>query len=764
MKKNNLPLRSILSCAIAAATAPAWGQSGLEAANSPKIEEVVITAQKRTERLKDTPVAASVVSADSLAKNNVSEIADLNNLVPSVQLKGTFNGRVPLAMRGVSTNANEQAVGLTSGVSIMIDGVPIPSDSMAANELHDILRVEVLKGPQATLGGRTASAGVINLVTKKPSETLTGSLSTSFTNDNERKGTLYLSGPISDRLSYSISAYANQRQYPITNLFNGEKSHSDGQGIRAKLQFSPTRDIDITLSARAADSESHGATFTYQYLTPGATIFGIPGFLGQTGLFPGVDIGYGNSNYNSPVTAMGQTARDRDATLNIDYRIGDYTLSSTTAYQKETLGYLQDVPVVSQYFFNILTDGHAPPFYNQARFDSVPTSVSQEFKIASPLNRPVSYVAGLFYSNVKVAQSQLRDWVANPVDVSEQSVSKTTDLYGRATWTVTPATSVIAGLRVNYDQLSYTKLERDANCPGCSSASSDNSSTWVGDIGLRYKPGAESMVYANYARGYKPRVFNLADSLHSSDPLTPAAKEDINHFEVGAKASFWSRRLALNAALFNTTYNNFQVQTFENSQLIAPLILSNAGKARTRGLELDASIAASRATKLNVAAAFIDARFLRYEGAPCYGGQTAAEGCVAASGSPVQNLSGARMPDAPRTKLTFGAEHRLTAEDAAYEVTLNGQYAWRTAALMQANQNPHTLQPAFGLLNLGLTVASSDGKYSLSLFVNNATNRFYLVNAEDFFSGIYGPANAVVGQPARDSRRYAGFRLNYNFF
>jgi iron complex outermembrane receptor protein len=170
MYRTKTPNRTVMSCAIASVTGlvltPVWAQTTPGEAPSAKIEEVVITAQKRTERLKDAPVAASVVSAEGLERSNSSDISDLNKLVPSVELKGTFNGRVPLAMRGVSTNANEAAIGLTSGVSIMIDGVPVPSDSMAANELQDIQRVEVLKGPQATLGGRTASAGVINLVTK----------------------------------------------------------------------------------------------------------------------------------------------------------------------------------------------------------------------------------------------------------------------------------------------------------------------------------------------------------------------------------------------------------------------------------------------------------------------------------------------------------------------------------------------------------------------------------------------------------------------
>ncbi|MFT4196820.1 MAG: TonB-dependent receptor plug domain-containing protein, partial [Pseudoxanthomonas sp.] len=147
------------------------------------LADLVVTAQKRSERLQDTPVAAAVVTQQALENANASDISDLNKLVPSVELKGTNNGRVPIAMRGISTNADEATVGLTSGVLIMLDGVPVSSDAAGINELSDLASVEVLKGPQSTLGGRAASAGVINLVTRKPTDYWSGSFSALATDD-----------------------------------------------------------------------------------------------------------------------------------------------------------------------------------------------------------------------------------------------------------------------------------------------------------------------------------------------------------------------------------------------------------------------------------------------------------------------------------------------------------------------------------------------------------------------------------------------------
>ncbi|MEK8052849.1 TonB-dependent receptor [Ideonella sp. DXS22W] len=744
-----------------------------------KNQEVVITAQKRTERLKDTPVSAAVMSADALDKANATDISDINNLVPSVQLKGSFNGRVPYAMRGISTSANESAVGLTSGVAILIDGVPVPSDSTAANELQDIRRVEVLKGPQATLGGRTASAGVINFVTQAPARSFQGNLGLTLTSDNERRGSLFVTGPVNSVLAYSLSLYGQHREYPIYNRLLREHSQSSGEGARAKLLLSPDKTLDITLTGRVAEGESKGGTFTYQYLTPGAELFPYFPFnaghgVTQTTALPGITPHYGNTDYASPVHMRSKT-RDRDLSLNIEKRVGDYTFTSTTAHQRNRQDNVQDVPIVATYFLNDLRgpipapDAGGPPyFYNQQPIQVRPTSLTQEFKVASPVNQPVSYVAGLFYSDVKVDLSDNRQMFVNPKVDEVRSSTQSLGLYGRATWTISPTDSLLAGARYNRDKISYS-IHDIANNLG--SAGSDSSSATVGDLTWRHKFGNDQMAYATYARGYKPRAYNTAQTLQASDDgksLAPVEKEQIDHYELGAKTTLMGGALTLNAAVFNTEYKNYQVQIFANdgTGYVNNLILSSAGKARTRGVEVDAVLNAGADTRVTASAAYIDAKFLRYQGAACYPGQDTSTGCITATGASVgaQDLSGKTMPDSPKLKITLGLDHGIEQKLLPWDLRVNAQYAWRTSAMLQANQNPYTRQPSFGILNLGATASSPDGKYAVTLFVNNVTNRFYLVNAEDFFSGLWGAtANAVIGQPARDARRYGGVRFNMSF-
>jgi len=199
--------------------------------------------------------------------------------------------------------------------------------------------------------------------------------------------------------------------------------------------------------------------------------------------------------------------------------------------------------------------------------------------------------------------------------------------------------------------------------------------------------------------------------------------------------------------------------------------LDSAGKAESHGVELDTAFAATDLLRLDFNAAYIDARFVNYDNAPCWGNgviQTAAMGCredvallkanPSLPASFVQNVSGDTMPDSPRFKGTLNAEQRVPLTDK-YEMVLGGNYTYRTRAQFQPDQDPESIQGGFGLLNLNVGVRTSSGKLSVTAFCNNVTNHFYVTDIEDFWSPPWN-ANAVVQQPARDAVRYFGLRIN----
>jgi iron complex outermembrane receptor protein len=756
-----------------------------------QLEEIVITAEKRTEKLSDIPVSAAVVSSETLANTNASDITDLNRLVPSVNLNGTFNGRVPLGIRGISSVSNEGTVGLSSGVAILIDGVPVPSDSFGGNQLEDIQSIEVLKGPQATLGGRTAASGVINIVTRQPSDTATADVSMTGTTDSEWRVNGFLSGPITNGVDYSLSVYDNYRRYPIENTQLDNRSSQRTSGVRAKLLFKPTEDLDITLTGRYGLMTSNGMNFTYEYLTPGTTLLvgpGGPPFLNQAALLPGITPGWGNKYYNSPIDA-GSRYEDRDASLNVEYRLGGgLTFGSVTAIQHETQAYSQDLFEVSSYFWNELTGGTAPPFNNQQDIYSTVQQFSQEFKLASSTDQPFSYLLGAFYSDSKVYSTTARGLLPAYNDVAVSPDTKTEDVYVRTNWKFLPETSLVTSLRYNYDKLSYQDFQAlytylfappDVQIGTNQYASGSTSkSEVVGDVSIQQQFTPQVMGYFTYARGYSPEAYNTAQAISSnpaqgSPTLGIAPTETINHFEIGTKGTYLDHTLTANIDLFYTKYNNFQVQNFDQSSesINPPLILESAG-AETKGVELDTNWAATTLTRLGFNFAYIDATFSDYKNAPCYYPDTLAPtvppGCVVETINGVSNrvwpnLDGRPMPNAPKVKFNLSGEQRFPLEAIPYSLVFGGNLSFREHAQMLADQNPQAVMPSVGILDLDLGLVSQSGKISITAFVDNLANKHYATDVEDFWSSPWGGRDVVVAQPARDSYRYGGLRVSVGF-
>ena len=768
--------------ALAQQAATPTGPAATEA--SAGLEEVVITAQKRTEKLQDIPVSAAVLSADAIGKFNAGDISDLNRLVPSVNLNGTINGRVPLGMRGISTVQSEFNAGLASGVAIMIDGVVVPSDSRAANALEDIQSVEVLKGPQGTLGGRAAAQGVINIVTRRPSDTFGGTLGVTATNDGEYRLNGFVTGLVTSGVDYSLTGYYTKRTFPIANTDLNHDTTEDVYGARGKLLFKPNENLDITLAARLGKDNSDGFNFVYTRVPPGNCLLigacpppgtpGFPlGFLEQTVLLPGITPSFNNLKYASPIDVYANV-KDTDYSMDIQYRLGDLTLGSTTAYQHEVSTSVQDLFAVDNFFWNLLSGAPgsgAPPFDNRQTVLVDSKQVSEELKLASPTNQPFSYLVGLYYSDNKVDLSLSRNLLPALQNSESQPDTKTTALYARSTWKFTPDNALVTGLRYNRDQESYTYVQTsyDASFPppvlyfGLSDSNSRSESTIVGDVSLQHNYSADVMSYATYSRGYAPSVFNMAEGLTATNrSVSSAKKTDIDDFELGTKGTYLNRHLTVNVAAFYTKYKNFQVQAVvPNGSINPPSILVNAG-AETKGLELDLSAAATEHLRLNLNAAYVDAIITDFRNAPCYGPDSATSAPVAACVNGEQDVSGKPMPNAPKIKYTLGVEQTIPVANGADDVVLGANYAYRDSAEMLADQNPYAVMPSVGILNLSVALHTGGGKSSLTLFANNVTDKVYYTDLEDFWSGPW-KGNAIVGQPARDAHRYFGLRFTTGF-
>ncbi len=753
------------------------------------LEEVVITAQKRPEKLSEVPVSASVVMPQAIENSNVSDVSDLNNLVPSIQLNGTISGRVPMGVRGISSVSNEQAVGISSGVSIQIDGVPVPSDSFAGNLVEDVWTIEVLKGPQSTLGGRTASSGVINYVTRSPTDYFTGGASITLTDDEEKRVKGHVSGPISEKVNFSLSGFYNYTPYPIENIQLNETTVNETYGGRGKLKWTPTDDFDAMLTLHYAKQDTTGFNFGYTYVSPGATT-NFPPFWTQADVLTGITVDMDNQKFSSPVPDAGAMHEDKDIRLDMNFQLGNLTLTSITAYQNEDQYIVQDLFAINQYIYPGFTDflinvvglpdfivydpANFPHFENKQDIWAEISQFSQELKIVSPADKPISYVAGLFFSSTKVRLDQLRNFFdPNPggayVDILVKPKTETSAIYGRMTSKLNDTTSLVTGLRFNYDYINYTydQIKMSGYGPYYS-AGSDSSTAVVGDISLQKKLNSSSMIYGTYSRGYKPKGYNTATTLHSNAELTPVDQEKINHFEVGSKGIYFDYQLRLNASIFYTNYTDYQIQTFvtQPGATFPELNLQSAGEASTKGIELDMNWVPTSTFKMGFSAAYINAKFEEFTDAACYGNTADTRPpepyCVENDdGVWVQDVSGKSMPNSPKFKFVVDAEKRFTLSNTI-DLLVGGNYSYRTKAQALPNQNPYAVQDAFGLLNLHVTLDRIADRYSVTAFVNNLFDENYYVDLEDFWTGPWA-GNVIIGQPARNASRYFGLRFSVNF-
>ena len=780
--------RLSVSCAAIAVAVPALAEAPA-ASSGNDTAEITVTAQKRPEKLQQIPVAASVLTSDVVAQQHVVDLSDINRVVPSVEIKGTFNGRVPYGIRGISTNANEGTIGLTSGVNIQVDGIPVSADSFAANTVTDVSQLEVLKGPQATLGGRTASAGVINFVTYGPTNTLHYAINATQTNDGEHHLDARVSGPIANGLTGSATAYYQYTPYPVTNIADNSTSHGKSYGGRIKLKWDITDKLDAQVMGHYALSTSSGETFVPTYFTPGAVFFAPPVGLNQAVMFPGLNIAYGNSQYNAP-EHMGSRYEDADGALVLNYHLGDTTITSTTSLFHENQNQSQLVfeaanpDWASQFESFLVNVTGAPAFLNQP-FVPVQTAfghvnqTTEELKIASNAQNAFSYIAGAFYSDSTVNQYSYRNWTLNPLAQDNISTTQNYAIYARATEKFSDFLSVVGGLRYNWDKVGWTINQFFDPANGIYGSGgygqggfgwnlSHSSSALVGDFAVQLHPSRDVMTYASYTRGYKPSAYNTdhqfatAQNAAGASDLAaskPAASEHIDSFELGMKSTLLDRHLTFNVDAFYTKYSGYQAQLYDNSTgLIANLVLSNAD-AETKGLEADLTYVKGN-TRANLSAAYIDAKFTNFTNGVCYPGQTAAQGCVTTNGTSSQNLTGASLPDSPKLKLTASVTQTIPLD--RFNLLLGTNLSYRSSTLMQADQNPQANQPGFALVDMSLGFQSKDERATLTAFVNNLTNHFYYSNMEDFFASATN-GNYVIGQPARDAKRYFGVRFAYKY-
>lgn len=737
--RDQFPRLSALALTIAALASgvPAYAADSEQAKaddTAPTLNAVTVTATRREESLQKVPVAVSVISGEQLQRENRNNVSTIVSEVPSLNYRtGASNKDTSLFVRGVGTVTTSP--GVEPSVSTVVDGVVYGRPGMATLDLLDLERIEVLRGPQGTLFGKNASAGVLNIVTREVPDETSGFVDYShFGGGNENRTSFGLGGTlIPGKLKASVTALVGSYDGNVDNVHNGQEVNGyNRSGARTKFELTPSDDVKVTLIAdymHANDDSPSGVI----------TSTSNPAF--ANALKPVVadsDNRKINTDYRTHVEDTNQGLSGQ-----VDWSLGDYTLTSITAWRGWDNTQYQDGDRLSQ------VSAAFPSSHDKGELSY--DQYSQELRLASPKGQFAEYVTGLYYMHAKDDETYRRTVTSTTaVNSGVADYGTTSDSYsafGETTLNFTSAFRGIAGLRYTHDELEYDhrRVSTSATAvtgiqPSTSSSGSTDEDGWSGRLGVQYDLSDDLTSYLTYSRGYKGPAYNVFFNMQPRD--TQALKpETSNSWELGLKATALDKRLSANFAVFHTEYDNYQANFYDTvaNQVVTRLI--NAGSVKTEGAEADLAWQATRQLKLSGSVAYTHARIDSFN---CPAG--AAASC---------NVDGKPLPFSPDWKSYVRADYDIPL-DNGLDVELGTDYSWQDKVQYDLSQNPDTVQGAYGIWNASVGLADYNQGWRVAFLAKNLTDKSY--------SPLLATGTGYVYRLVpRDDGRYFGFELRKDF-
>ena len=707
--------------------------------------DIVVTAQKREQRVQDVPLAVQVLTGDTLQAQGVRQFADLTKASPSLVINPSEQPvNNSISIRGIGTFAFSPSV--EPSVAVQIDDVPVQFLARAFADLSDIERVEILRGPQSTLYGRSASAGLINIVTQGPTSTLTGRVAALATSDDEYGWNIAGAGPITDTLGFRASGNFDKFRGNVRNVFNGDKvSGYETLSLKGKLVWDPTSTLNLTAQVGYIDGQTTiGRPFIR--VSPNARLRGVAA--NTPAVFaPGITFTDGNREVVNNINS-GTDYQDFATSLRASLDLGPATLMSITAYDK-----FKQFDILDQ-------DESAIASLDNSQFGTFRTKAfSQEFRLVSPGADRFRYTLGLFYSNLELTRDFTRGPFFSQARWFATNGTKQYASFGQLEFDLLKGTTLIGGVRAGRGEIDYTF--RDIANGGAFFSGADSKTFETYKAGIQQQVAPDVMTFLTYATGFKGQAYDIGTGFNllrqRTGPVQPETSKDL---QFGVKSQFFNRRLTLNVTLFDTKFDNFQAQGIETlPDGTINFRLANVGKLRTRGVEVESSVRLSQTLNITGGATYNDAEITSFPVAQCYPGQSAAQGCLGSPGR--QNLAGFRPAQAPEWKVAVSGDFTPRLTD-----NLNGLL--QAAATYQSrinysiSQDPQTEQPGYTIVNLSAGIRQADRRWEIVGFVNNLTNKQYFSNLANSF-GNQGSALATQSYLPRDFRRYGGIRASYNF-
>ncbi|HEX8058272.1 MAG TPA: TonB-dependent receptor [Novosphingobium sp.] len=786
LRKASLFASSILGLTVSAA--PAMAQTA-EPAAAPAAEEqgglsdIVVTARKREETAQSVPVAVTAISEEVILQRDITSIEKIAAATPNLNVGRASNGSgAQLTLRGIGSSST--SIGIEQSVAVVVDGAYYGQGRIIQEGFFDLKRVEVLKGPQALFFGKNATAGVISLTTNDPGDKPEFIARAGYEfRSRQYQGEIIASGPLSDTVGVRLAVRGSKmdggyfrnvsvnRTYvtsdiqsllaggtgnPISHTATPAAPREPGEDEllgRLTLKFTPTDRFTATLKAAYDYNKTNNSSWNYV-----AYECGLPSGISQlTGYRCEKDFVTHQNNMPADIAANFPYAQ-KDGSLynryrswalngNISYELDNLTLSSVTNYNTNNNRWA------------CACDFQTSNAGQWATENSTWKAFSQELRAQTTLDGPINGMIGALYQNTKrdfgqyIAFAGLRNSAAPTSDVyvatrkTSFTKGETFAVFGQLSWKIVPELELAGGVRYThetkdsffsqpYNNPGVTSIFRPANDPdGLGQITADQTfNNWSPEVTLTWKPSDDILIYGAFKTAYKSGGFSNGgiNSKFSSNPLDDLTfdPERARGFEAGIKTTLADNQLRLNLTAFTYKYLDLQVDFF-NSPIFAFQTLT--ADAKTSGVEVEFEYAPRSVAGLNLHGSlnYTDAHYTKFPNAPCYAGQTIAEGCTLIGGIfTQQNLNGAPLSVAPKWTGNLGVAYEMPVGNGLkFGINVDGRYS--DAYLASGFGNPLSRQDSYVTLDAGIRFGAEDDNWEIALVGKNLTNAFYVSGVVD---------------------------------
>nr|WP_089218214.1 TonB-dependent receptor [Sphingomonas laterariae] len=727
------------------------------------LEDIVVTAQKRSESLQDTPLAVSAVTADTIESRGIKDISNLTAIAPSINVATApaSSSNTNIFIRGIG----DQEPILTSDapVSIYVDGIVLGRSTGAVFDLVDLERIEVLRGPQGTLYGRNTIGGAVNLISARPADEFGGKLKFGYGSFDQWQARASIdSGELGDSGVRMKLSYIHRQQDGFVDDLDAPDNRDPGalniDAMRAVLEYDKGGDLRATYAFDYNQRESIAAAFQATVIDPAvlAYINNSPNFGGNAPQLSTKRLDKFLSDDEGLLTD-----RVYGHTLTLEYDVSDdLTIKSLTGYrnwknidrgdeldgQGGLLGFQLD-PIL---FFDgtVIPLGVQPVHLFTSNNRRGQNQWSQEINLLGQVGDNFEYVVGFFYFKEKSYEQNnqfptivISDQASVPLatPLIYRHISKSMAGFAQGTYRLTDQLSLTGGIRYTEDKkhlIQQAAFQRDLKADF-------NKINWAATID--YQATDDFLAYARVSTGYKAGGFNARSS---NDGYKP---EDLTSYEIGIKSELFDRRLRLNLATYYSIHEDLQLQQFQAGTAGASSVTVNAGKAKYWGVEGEIQAVPVDGLTLGTSVGYIDRKYKEFL---ILNPQT----------NEIEDVKDtARFPFSSEWTVNASAQYDVPEFDfgqLSFRVDYNYRSKiWFHPTLVGTPYNDVIASPGRGLFDGRITLsklALGSNEASIAVWGKNLADKEYRANGIDF--GGLGYAGNVYGEP-----RSFGIDLNYNF-